>query len=62
MRFRVTSDADRIVSGLGVFKKDEPQEFGSEAADSYKFITGLQLNQDNTPEGVDVEILLGEEG
>lgn len=58
MRYRVTSDQDRVVAGLGVFKKDEPQEFGPEANDSYMRIAGLPLNQSNTPEGVKVTILL----
>jgi len=64
LQYEVVSDSDRVVPGLGVFKKDEPQTFGLEANETFMRIAGIPLITDNVPEGVEVTLTAtkGKEG
>jgi len=57
MRYEVTSDADCVVDGLGVFKKGKPQVFDAAAAKEFKSRRGIELKEGNLPKGVTIKVL-----
>jgi FlaG/FlaF family flagellin (archaellin) len=56
LTYVVTSDTNRVIDFLGVFKADEQQVLGQTAADHFHQLKGVPLNQSNVPEGVQVVI------
>jgi hypothetical protein len=58
LTYEVTSDSDRVIDGLGVFKAGETQELEANIADSFQRIKGVALLQDNLPGDVELVVRL----
>lgn len=61
LTYLVTSDAQRVIDGLGVFEPDVTQVFTEQEAAMFKTIRGVPLLQTNVPAGVTVTIFVVED-
>jgi hypothetical protein len=58
LTYVVTSESDRVIDGLGVFKAGETVELEASIAENFQRIRGVALLADNLPEDVDLALRL----
>ena len=64
LTFRVTHDGDeeRVVDALGVIPAGQAVDFTEDQAEWFQRIRGVPLIHGNLPEGVDLTIVVTDEG